>query len=61
MRALWDEAITRNGGISVVEEAENGSVTAPKLMGMAEDIADGTTTTAAALAEAKTLVFSLPR
>lgn len=61
VRALWDEAIERQGGITVIEEAEKGSATAPQLMGMAEDIADGKMTTAAALAEARTLVLSLPR
>ena len=56
VRAAWDEAIRRGGGVSVTEEAESGSVLAPKLMGMADDIAAGKAEVAASVAEARKLI-----
>jgi hypothetical protein len=56
VRADWDAAIERNGGIAVTEEAENGSVTGPRLMGLADEIVEGKTTEAAAIAEAAKVI-----
>lgn len=52
VRALWD-ANAAKGTITVQEEAQNGSVTGPKLMGLAEEIVDAGKTTEAAIAEAR--------
>jgi hypothetical protein len=56
VRVAWDRAIERRGGVAVEEEAENGSVTGPKLMGLADDIAEGKITTTAAIAQAKSTI-----
>jgi hypothetical protein len=56
VRTAWDAAIARGHGISVEEKAENGSVTGPKLMGLADDIAQGKITTEAAIVQAKTTI-----
>jgi hypothetical protein len=57
VRSFWDEAVARGKGVKVPEEANNGSITGPKLMGWAQDIADGKTDTATA--QAKALIASL--
>lgn len=57
VRAAWDEVIQRNGGMTLEEEAENGSTTGPALMGMAQQIVDGLKTTEAAIAEAREIIF----
>jgi hypothetical protein len=56
VRAEWDAAIVRNGGVKVVEEAQNGSVTGSKLMGLADDIEAGKVNTDAAVTEAKKVI-----
>jgi hypothetical protein len=56
VRALWEREIARNGGIAVMEEAENGSVTGPKLMGLADEIAEGTLSGEAAIARAGAVI-----
>lgn len=56
VRAAWDEAIQRKQGVAVTEEAESGTVLAPRLMGMADDIVAGKTTTDKAAAEARKLI-----
>lgn len=56
VRADWDSAITRGGGVTVAEEPENGSVTGPRLMGLADEIALGKIDTAAAKAEAAKVI-----
>jgi hypothetical protein len=56
VRATWDRTIARNGGVRVTEEADNGTVIGPKLMDLADDIADGKIDTAKALAEARTAI-----
>lgn len=56
VRAAWDAEIAENGGVMVAGEAENGSVTGPKLMGLADKIVDGETTTAKAVADARALI-----
>lgn len=56
VRAAWDETIQRNGGMTLEEEAQNGSTTGPALMGMAQQIIDGLKTTEAAIAEARVII-----
>lgn len=56
VRLAWDQAIRKGGGIGVTEEAQNGSVTGPKLMGLADDIAEGKTDSGKAMAEAVALI-----
>ena len=56
VRADWDSAITKGGGVTVAEEPENGSVTGPRLMGLADEIVEGRIDTAAAKAEATRVI-----
>lgn len=56
VRGFWDAAIAEGNGVTVEEEAENGSVTGPILMGLADEIVSGTKTTEAAVAEARTAI-----
>ncbi|MDZ4370828.1 MAG: DUF6607 family protein [Phenylobacterium sp.] len=56
VRAAWDKAIRRDGGVRVTEEANLGSVTGPRLMGLADEIAEGRTGTVVAVAEARALI-----
>lgn len=57
VRTEWDAAIARgNGMVRVEEEAGNGSVTGPALMGLADDIEAGKTTTTEAVSKAKTII-----
>jgi hypothetical protein len=56
VRLAWDRAIAKDRGVTVTEEAENGSVTGPKLMGLAEALAEGKTDGAAAAAEARAVI-----
>ncbi len=56
VRGFWDAAIKLGNGVSVAEEAENGSVTGPTLMGLADEVAAGTRTTESAIAEARTAI-----
>jgi hypothetical protein len=56
VRADWNSAIVRGGGVTVAEEPENGSVTGPRLMGLADDIALGKIDTATAKAEARKVI-----
>lgn len=56
VRKAWDAEITAGRGIRVVEEAENGSATGPKLMAWADDIQVGKITEAAAIVQAKVLI-----
>ncbi len=58
VRAEWDAVIAKNGGIMVGEEAQNGSVTGPKLMGLADDIEAGKIKTPDAIAKAKEAIAS---
>jgi uncharacterized protein DUF6607 len=53
VREDWDRAIRSRSGVALQEEAENGSVTGPTLMGLAEDVAEGKTDTAKAAAQAR--------
>jgi hypothetical protein len=61
VRATWNAAITRDKGVRVTEEAENGSVTGPRLMDLADDIADGKITTDKAIADARQTINSPAR
>lgn len=56
VRTAWDAAIARGKGVTVTEEAEAGSVTGPKLMGLADDVAAGKVKEAAAIAEARKVI-----
>lgn len=58
VRAAWDEAIVRGKGVAVAEEPENGSVTGPRLMGLADDIQAGKITTREAVAQARAVIAS---
>lgn len=56
VRAAWDEVITASNGIYVEEEPAAGAVSGPPLMGIADEIVEGTKTTEAAIAEARALI-----
>ncbi len=56
VRAEWDAVIARGNGVTVIEEAQNGSVTGPKLMGLADDIEAGKVLTDEAVARAKIVI-----
>ncbi|OJU10648.1 MAG: hypothetical protein BGN86_00685 [Caulobacterales bacterium 68-7] len=56
VRTAWDKEIAAGKGVAVTEEAQNGSVTGPKLMGLADDVAEGKTTEQAAVTEAQALI-----
>ncbi|PEQ13849.1 hypothetical protein B2G71_05965 [Novosphingobium sp. PC22D] len=56
VRAEWDRVAEANGGIFIKEEAETGTVISARLLQTADDIVDGETDTARALAEARTLI-----
>ncbi len=56
VRAEWDATIIRGNGIKVVEEAQSGSVTGPKLMGLADDIEAGKIALDVAIAKAKQII-----
>ncbi|MEJ0061555.1 MAG: DUF6607 family protein [Terricaulis sp.] len=56
VRAQWDRAIATGRGVHVEEEAENGAVTGPRLMGFADQIAEGALDTAAAITQARAVI-----
>lgn len=56
VRNVWDKTIVQGGGVKVTEEAENGTVIGPKLMELADNIAEGKTDTKKALAEARAVI-----
>ncbi len=56
VRGFWDAAIAAGNGVRVAEEAENGSVTGPVLMGLADEVVSGVRTTESAIAEAKAAI-----
>lgn len=59
VRAAWDAAIRKGGGVSVTEEASAGSVTGPTLMGLADAIAEKSASEAEAVAKARALIAAL--
>lgn len=58
VRGAWDQAIAKGGGVAVTEEAQAGSVTGLKLMGLADEIAEGRIDVSRASAEARALISS---
>ncbi|MBX3429185.1 MAG: hypothetical protein KF779_06365 [Hyphomonadaceae bacterium] len=56
VRQAWDDAIARRRGVWVEEEAQNGAVTGPTLMGLADRIHAAEIPTAPALAEAESAI-----
>ncbi|MFT3728956.1 MAG: hypothetical protein QM759_14125 [Terricaulis sp.] len=56
VRGAWDQVIGAQRGIRLTEEAENGSVTGPRLMELADDIDSGKQTTAPAIEEARSVI-----
>lgn len=57
VRVEWDAAVARGKGtVTVAEEPENGSVSGPALMGLADDIEAGKITTGDAIEKAKTII-----
>ncbi len=56
VRKAWDAAARGRGIVAVREEAQAGSVTGRKLMGLADEIAEGKLTTAAAVPQARALI-----
>jgi hypothetical protein len=58
VRAAWDRTLAAKKEIVVAEEAENGSLTGPLLMGLADEIVDGKMTTAKAADMARPFIAS---
>lgn len=56
VRTAWDAEIARRRGITVPEEAQNGSSTGARLMDLASDIATDTATLAGAVADARRII-----
>ena len=62
VRAEWDAAIRRGkGAVRVAEEPENGSVTGPALMGLADDIEAGKRSTPEAIQRAREVIAAATR
>ncbi len=61
VRKAWDEAIAKDGGVTVTEEADNGSVVGERLMELADGIADEGKDSAAATRQARALIGSPER
>lgn len=56
VRADWDAVIARKNGIYVTEEAQAGSTSGPRLMGLADEINEGKLTTALAITRARAII-----
>lgn len=56
VRADWDAAVAAHNGVHVKEVADTGAVTGTPLMDLAQQIADGKTTTAAAIPQARAII-----
>jgi hypothetical protein len=56
IRAEWDRVINAQRGVRVVEEAQNGSVTGPRLMELADTINQGSVTTANAVQQGRAVI-----
>lgn len=61
VRKSWDIAIAAHKGVRLTEEAQAGSVTGPKLMGLADAIVDGTRKEADAIVEARSTIAQATR
>lgn len=56
VRAEWDRVANDNGGISIAEEAETGTVISARLLQIADQILEGETNSAKGLGEARKLI-----
>lgn len=56
VQVAWDAAAKRYASLAVREEAQNGSMTGPRLMGLVDEIAEGKTTTDAAIVEPRAVI-----
>jgi hypothetical protein len=56
VRAHWDTVAAAKGGIAIQEEADTGTVISGRLLELADEIQAGTTSEAAAIAEATGLI-----
>jgi hypothetical protein len=56
VRAHWDAVAAAKGGIAIQEEADTGTVISGRLLELADEIQAGTTSEAAAIAEATGLI-----
>ncbi|MBJ7317356.1 MAG: hypothetical protein DCF29_05280 [Alphaproteobacteria bacterium] len=56
VRQAWDDAIVAGNGVHLQQEAQTGSVTGAPLMDLAQSLADGETTEADAIAQARVLI-----
>lgn len=59
VRAAWSALADRSGGVRVAEEAETGTVISARLLTLADEVLEGKTSEAAAIAEARTLIDAL--
>ena len=56
VRREWDAVIAANGGVTVEEEAQTGTVISARLLGMGTEISEGKLSEAAAVKEARSLI-----
>ncbi len=56
VRAAWDGVIAKSGGVTVGEQAENGSVTGERLMTLADEVEAGKIAEAAAVTRANAII-----
>jgi len=56
VRAEWDRVIEAGGGVHVEEEAENGAITGPRLMGLADQLAEGAIEATVAMDQARATI-----
>jgi hypothetical protein len=56
IRAKWDAVAATKGGIAIEEEAQTGTVISGRLLELADEVKDGMTSEAAAIAEATNLI-----
>jgi len=61
VRVAWDAAIVRGRGVTIEAEAQNGVVTGPALMGLADRINDGEISTEAGIVEARAIIDTQTR
>jgi hypothetical protein len=56
VRAEWDAVIASNGGVTVAEEPQTGTIISARLLEMGTEILEGETTETAAVKEAQSLI-----
>lgn len=61
VRGAWDEAIRADQGVRVGEEPQFGSVTGPRLMGLADEVAEGELAEAEAISQARAEIVRATR